>query len=163
MFLGPGTRQPTDQTARVNYWVPPHQLFAVACLFPVRRHHPKQDHHAIRNAAIRYWERRRIIYNVALMPPSALGYTLTAGVLRAGDDYGWHSIRVLLWFLVSALGANICYTFAYALEFLFCGGDFESRWLRFGRPTAFASGLLFSVLLAAICGRNLAMLEYHFR
>ena len=121
------------------------------------------DYHDFRHAAIRYWERRRAIYNVALLPPSALAYMLTAGVSRASDDYGWHPYRVLLLFLLSALGANICYTFAYALEFLFGSEDPASRWLRFGRSTAFASGLVFAVLLAAIAGRNIALMEFYFR
>ena len=121
------------------------------------------DYHAFRHAAIRYWERRRIVYNVALLPPSVLTYALAAAVSRAGDDYGWHRWYVLFLFLFSALGANICYTFAYALEFLFGSDDPASRWLRFGRSTVFASGLAFSALLAAIGGRNIALMEFYFR
>ncbi|HAB19084.1 MAG TPA: hypothetical protein PLX89_06170 [Verrucomicrobiota bacterium] len=121
------------------------------------------DYHAFRHAAIRYWERRRIIYNVALLPPSALIYMLTAGFSRAGDDYGWHPYYVLLLFLFSALGANICYTFAYALEFLFGSDDPASRWLRLGRSTAFASGLAFAILLAAVGGKNIALMEFYLR
>ncbi len=121
------------------------------------------DYHGFRHAAIRYWERRRIIYNVVLLPPSALTYMLTAGISRAGDDYGWHPYQVLLLFLFSALGANICYSVAYALEFLFGSDDPASCWLRFGRSTAFASGLVFAVLLAAIGGKSIALMEFYFR
>jgi hypothetical protein len=122
-----------------------------------------RDYSAFRHTAIRYWERRRIIYNVLLIPPSVLVYILVAGVSRAGDSYNWHPYLVLLLFLVSALGANICYTFAYALEFLFGSDDPASRWLRSGRSTAFASGLMFAILLAALGGRNIALLEFYYR
>jgi hypothetical protein len=39
----------------------------------------------------------------------------------------------------SALGANIGYTFAYVLEFLFCSDAPESPRQRFGRTTAFVT------------------------
>lgn len=122
-----------------------------------------RDYSAFRHTAIGYWERRRIIYNVLLIPPSVLMYMLFAGVSRAGDSYNWHPYLVILLFLASALGANICYTFAYALEFLFGSDDPASRWLRSGRSTAFASGLAFAILLAAIGGRNIALLEFYYR
>ena len=53
------------------------------------------DYHAFRKTAIRYWERRRIVYNIALVPPSGLSYMLGAGVARVGDDYGWHPYYVV--------------------------------------------------------------------
>ena len=122
-----------------------------------------RDYHAFRKTAIRYWERRRIVYNIALVPPSGLSYMLGAGVARVGDDYGWHPYYVVFLFALSALGANICYSFAYALEFLFGSDDPASRWLRFGRATAFVAGVLFSMLLALFGGRNIALMEFNFR
>ena len=122
-----------------------------------------RDYHAFRQTAIRYWERRRIIYNIALVPPAALSYMLVAGVARVGDDYGWHPYYVVFLFALSALGANICYSFAYALEFLFGSDDPSSRWLRFQRTTAFVAGVLFSMLLALVGGRNIALMEFYYR
>ena len=63
-------------------------------------------------------------------------------------------------FILSAIGANVCYSFAYALEFLFGSDDPASRWLRFGRNVAFISGLILAMLLAAVGGRNIALMEY---
>src|SRR5262245_14467652 len=64
-------------------------------------------------------------------------------------------------FAAEVLGANICYSFAYALEFIFATEDRNSRWLRFGRPFVFVAGVLFSVILAFVGGRNISMIEYH--
>ena len=122
-----------------------------------------RDYHAFRKTAIRYWERRRIIYNVALVPPSGLTYMLGAAVARVGDDYGWHPYYVVVLFAMSALGANICYSFAYVLEFFFGSDDPSSRWLRFGRTTVFVTGLLFSMLLALVGGRNISLIEFYYR
>ena len=122
-----------------------------------------RDYHGYRHSATRYWERRRIIYNLALVPPSAFTYMVMAGAARVGDDYGWHPYYVVLLFALSALGANICYTFAYALEFFFGSDDPATRWQRFGRGAAFASGTLFAMLLAAIGGRNIALMEFYYR
>ena len=90
-----------------------------------------RDFHLFRHAAIRYWERRRLLYNFALVPPALFGYALTAGVAYVGDPHPILYRFLLFWFALSALGANICYSFAYALEFLFgsdeptsgCGSD----------------------------------------
>jgi len=120
-----------------------------------------RDYHAIKHAAIRYWERRRILYNFALIPPSFFAYMLTAGVAYVGDPHPTRYGFVLCWFALSAIGANICYSFAYALEFLFGSDDPTSRWLRFGRKTAFVAGILFAMLLALIGGRNIAMMEFY--
>jgi hypothetical protein len=122
-----------------------------------------RDYHTFRKTAIRYWERRRIIYNVALVPMSGISYMLGAGFARMGDNYGWHPYYVFLLFALSALGANICYSFAYALEFVFGSDDPASRWLRFGRTAAFVCGILFAMLLALIGGRNIADMEFYYK
>jgi hypothetical protein len=62
---------------------------------------------------------------------------------------------------VSALGANICYSFAYVLEFFLGSDEPTSRWLRFGRITVFVAGVLFAMLLALVGGWNIAQLDYY--
>ena len=120
-----------------------------------------RDFHAFRHTAVRYWERRRIIYNLALVPPALFSYMLTAGVAYVGDPHPTLYRFLLLWFALSAIGANLCYSFAYALEFLFGSDEPASRWLRSGRTTAFVGGLLFAMFLALIGGRNIALMEYY--
>jgi len=84
-----------------------------------------------------------------------------AGVAYGGDPHKTHYGLVLWWFALSALGANICYSFAYVVEFLFGSDDPKSRWLRFGRTTAFVGGVVFGILLALVGGRNIATMEYY--
>lgn len=116
------------------------------------------DFPAYKKKAIRYWERRRIVYNMALVLPSILGYLSAAELsIAVGDrgSFGFGGIAAL--FLASALGANICYSFAYALEFLFGSDEPSSSWLQFGRSTALVSGTVFAMILALVGGRNIAI------
>ena len=121
-----------------------------------------QDFHAFRKTAVRYWERRRIIYNVALVLPALVGYGFTDTLNWVADPHKTHYAFIVPMFLVSALGANICYSFSYALEFLFGSDNPISRWQRYGRTTAFVGGVLFGMLLALIGGRNIADMEWSY-
>ncbi|MBN9693230.1 MAG: hypothetical protein J0M24_23560 [Verrucomicrobia bacterium] len=76
------------------------------------------DFPAFKRSAVRYWERRRLIYNVALVLPAWLGYEFTDMMNWVGDRHERHYGFTISLLVVSAIGANICYTFAYALEFL---------------------------------------------
>jgi hypothetical protein len=118
------------------------------------------NHDGFRRMAVRYWERRRIIYNLALVPAAFLGYAFADTLNWAGDAHPAHYGFVVFWLAMSAFGANICYSFAYALEFLFGSDRPTSRWLRFGRTSAFVGGVLFAMVLALIGGRNIADMEY---
>jgi hypothetical protein len=120
-----------------------------------------RDFPAYKQTAIRYWERRRIIYNLALVPPSLFGYLLCAGLAYVDDPPPMLYGLLLFWFAMSAFGANICYSFAYALEFFFGSDDPTSWWLQSGRTTVFIGGVLFAMFLALIGGRNIARIEYY--
>ena len=122
-----------------------------------------QDYHAFRKAAIRYWERRRIMYNLALIPPSFFSFSLADTLNHVGDPHSLNYWRLLLLFGLSALGANICYSFAYALEFVLGDDDPTSRWMRFGRSAMFTAGVLFAMLLALIAAANIAHWEFYFQ
>ncbi len=119
------------------------------------------DYQAFRHTAIRYWERRRIIYNLALVPPAFVGYAITDTLNYVGDPHQMHYGFLLFWVGMSAFGANVCYSFAYALEFLFGSVDPTSRWFRFGRTALFIGGILFAMLLALVGGRNIATMEFY--
>jgi hypothetical protein len=121
-----------------------------------------RDFQAFRRSTVRYWERRRIIYNGALVLPALLGYGYTDTLNWVGDPHRIHYGYMIPLFLVSAVGANICYSFSYALEFVFGSDDPTSRWLRSGRTAAFVFGVLFAMLLALIGGRNIANMEWHY-
>ena len=67
---------------------------------------------------------------------------------------------ILREFLFSAIGANVCFTFAYSLEFLFGSDVPESRWSRWGRTVVLVSGTLFAMVLAFYGGANIACVQY---
>jgi hypothetical protein len=121
-----------------------------------------RDFLSFKRATIRYWERRRLIYNLALLLPAVFGYGFTDTMNWVGDAHTTHYSYILPWFALSALGANIWYTFAYVSEFLFGSDEPASRWLRYGRTTTFVGGVLFSMLLALIGGGNIANMEWNY-
>lgn len=116
---------------------------------------------AFRRAALRYWESRRVIYNLALVPPALVSWGFTDTINWVGDPHETHYAYLLLLFGLSALGANICYSFAYGLEFIFGNDDPASRWHRFGRTSVFVAGILFAMLVALFGGWNIAQLDYY--
>ncbi len=127
----------------------------------VNPHRSMRTSGAFRQSAVRYWERWRIAYNLALLAPAVLGYYLYAGVSGGvGDLRRIGAFEVMGLFLLSAIGANLCYSFGYALEFLFGTDAPESRWLRFWRPLVTVLGTFLAMLLAAVGGRNIAWMEY---
>ena len=119
------------------------------------------DFTSFRASAIWYWEKRRIFYNLALLLPSLVGYISWSELPAAVNDLRHlATFQVIGLFALSAVAANVCYTFVYALEVLFSGDKLSSRWLRYGRRVAFVSGTLFAMLLAFVGGRKIAMMEY---
>jgi hypothetical protein len=120
-----------------------------------------RDYSTSKRTAIRYWERRRIIYNLALIPPALVSYAFADTMNWVGDPHPTLYSFLLLSFALSAIGANICYTFAYVLEYFFASNNPISPWLRFGRTTAFVGGILLSMLLAFIGGAHIANMEYY--
>ena len=119
-----------------------------------------RDHSAFKKSAIHYWEWRRIVYNLALVPPAFIGYGVTDTLNYVGDPHDFNYARLVVWFGLAAVAANICYTFGYALEFLFGSDDSASWWLKYGRTLAFVGGVLFAVILAFLGGREIADLDF---
>jgi hypothetical protein len=121
------------------------------------------DYSSFRRAAVRYWEKRRLWYNLALVLPAFLGYAPSVVSAGVGDRQHLGTAAVACLFLLSALGANICYSFAYALEFMFATEATDSSWLRFGRRLCFIFGTLFAMMLAFMGGQNIYYMEYYHR
>lgn len=121
------------------------------------------DFASYRKSAIRYWERRRIGYNVLLIPSALLGYC-SAAMRAAIDDatmqFGWWT--VLLMFIVHALAANYCFSLVYAAEFIFGTEDPRSLWKRWMATAVFTTGTLLSIPLAVIGGSNIGNIVYGF-
>jgi len=120
-----------------------------------------RDFATFRTSAIRYWERRRLVYNLLLVPPALFGYfTATELSVAVGDHSYVGILGIGLLFLVAAIGANVCYSTCYSLEFVFGSDEASSAWLRFGRRVALIAGIIFAMMLAVVGGRNIGLLEY---
>jgi hypothetical protein len=92
--------------------------------------------------AIRYWEPRRIIYNLVLVT-----------VVMAWLFFTWPhfqnavTLGSLLFLSVFALLANVCYCAAYVVDIPMQYSLFQDRWRR-RRWSLWTAGMLFAILLA---------------
>ena len=109
---------------------------------------------------ILYWERRRILWNLILIPPSLTAYWF-AEELTVGVDpalvHGLGFPLVAAAFCFAAIGANLCYCFAYAVEFWVAGSSAETPFNEIGRTVLFLLGCLLGVGLALIGGQAIAL------
>jgi hypothetical protein len=102
--------------------------------------------------AIRYWESRRIIFNIVL----AVLYFSTVA-LGLSRSYGHGSVESILNFrsltgiCVLAFLANICYCIAYPVDLFVQSSDFRDTWRR-TRWIFFAVGLVIASLLTIAWG-----------
>lgn len=94
--------------------------------------------------AIRYWERRRIAYNLVLA-----AITLAVIALAWPESGYILSMNVgmnLLFLFILAVLANVVYCSAYIVDFVLQYSDYRPVWLQF-RWGLFAFGLLFASAL----------------
>jgi len=114
-----------------------------------------------RRTAVGFWEHRRLFYNLALLPPAAFGYVPRASICASVGDMPLLSGRVVFLLLAaSALAANICYTFAYVLEFFLGCGDAGAPWNSRGRQLAFFGGTALAMLLAFFAAFGVADAQF---
>ena len=100
-------------------------------------------------SALRWWEPRRIVYNLVLA-------TVTAIELASAWPRSWERLSIdtgLQIFLLSVL-ANVFYSAAYLPDLMFQFGAGESG-LRLGRRIVFLVGILFAATLARFVARDL--------
>jgi hypothetical protein len=114
-----------------------------------------------RKAAVRYWETRRLLYNLLLVP-SALAGWFFRGVLSAsvGDHEKVGLVGIGLLFLGYCLAANICFSAVYALEFFFGSAEASTIWKTKGRLMIFLAGSVLGFVLAFFGGIQVATFEY---
>jgi hypothetical protein len=94
--------------------------------------------HAL-TGAIRYWERRRIIYNVVLLAEVGV----YAGWLGPGP---YSMTDALLALFLLAVLANVAYCAAYLVDIPAQLSGYKSQWIKL-RIALFLVGLAFSVVL----------------
>ena len=91
--------------------------------------------------AIRYWERRRLVYNGVLAAIVMVRAWPALPVLLTGD---W--LPALAALFVLAVGANVAYCAAYPIDLFLQCSDYRSTWLRY-RWGLFLIGLLLAMAL----------------
>ncbi len=92
--------------------------------------------------AIRYWEPRRVAYNLILTSVVIAWVVVSWPHFRPAMR--WESLVLMA---VLAVWANICYCAAYVVDFPMQFSFFRQRWLRW-RWSLWVSGMLFATLLA---------------
>jgi hypothetical protein len=91
--------------------------------------------------AIRYWEPRRLFYNLFLVLVVVISFWVSLPSSRAAI-----TIDSILWLFLLAVVANVAYCTAYIVDLFVQGSAFRShwrqfRWLLFGLGSAFAGVL----------------------
>lgn len=106
----------------------------------------------LRKEAIRYWEKRRVIYNLLLIPPSWLSWEISQSFTYSIDDRepaSFYDPQVLLTVGFLFIGANICYCAVYAMEFFFMSEKTRKFWPFPGRAILLIMGCLLGMALAS--------------
>jgi len=93
--------------------------------------------------AVRFWEPRRILYNLVLTAVTVFWFVLGWSHFRPGLN-----LQMLLAFLILAGIANICYCAAYLVDVPLQYSSFQAAWRR-RRWWLWLAGVLFAVLLAS--------------
>jgi hypothetical protein len=94
------------------------------------------------NDALRYWEPRRIVYNLILAAVTAAWLVFTWPHFRASL-----TLQSLLLIVILAAAANLCYCAAYLADLFVQYSHFQSEW-RERRWILWLAGTLFAVLIA---------------
>jgi len=92
--------------------------------------------------ALRYWEWRRIFYNLVLATVVALWLITTWPHFR--NAISWQG---LLFLVITCTLANLCYCAAYVADIPAQYSGFQSTWRRW-RWSLWVAGTLFAVLIA---------------
>ena len=93
-------------------------------------------------SAIRYWEPRRAIYNLALVAVVVITFCLNLPASKAA-----FTIDSVLWLFLLAVLANVAYCAAYPVDLFVQASAFREQWQQF-RWLLFALGLAFAGVLS---------------
>jgi hypothetical protein len=92
--------------------------------------------------AIRYWEPRRIFYNLLLVVVVVVTFWLNLPSSRAAV-----TIDSILWLFLLAVVANVAYCAAYIVDLFVQASAFREQWQQF-RWLVYALGSAFAAVLA---------------
>jgi hypothetical protein len=122
------------------------QFAGKSCYAAAQRDTPMESSNGIReyvDEAIRFWEPRRIAYNLVLTVVTAGWFLLGWSHFRAA----FH-LEFFLYLLILAVAANICYCAAYLVDIPLQYSSFRPVWRR-RRWWLWLAGVLLGVLLAS--------------
>ena len=110
---------------------------------------PEETLRSYRRAAVRFWERGRLIYLSALAFSSVLAFLLTTDAGPIGSYGPAHAFGILFAWTASFIGANVCYSIVHLLEFLVMGSRSEALFHSF-RWVILAIGSMFGMAPAFV-------------
>ena len=93
------------------------------------------------SASARFWEPRRILYNLILLAVCVIWFAVSWPHFRPALHLPYLSPMVAL-----ALFANLCYSAAYLVDIPFLSSEFRSTWLS-RRWMLWLAGTLFALFL----------------
>lgn len=112
--------------------------------------------------AVAYWEKRRVVYNLLLVPPSWMAWEASSELTYHIDDQTPASLgdpQVILALVFLFVAANICYSFVYVLEFFFHTEGPKRFWPAPGRTIFLVLGCILGMCLAS---RSMSELQINF-
>jgi hypothetical protein len=98
--------------------------------------------------SIKYWERKRIWYNLFLLLPASLGYFTALEVeSNIGDQINHDKVQIITQFFFCFIGANIAFSTAYIPDMFVQLSEFKKTWRQY-RAILFILGCIISFPLA---------------
>lgn len=108
-----------------------------------------------------YWEKRRVVFNLVVIAATTTIYQLRVAVSAGvGDTRYLSDLQVGALFIVAWLGANLCFSFVYAMEFLFGLSESPRAWVRSLKPVILIAGCAIGVYLSPSVARDIGGSEY---
>ncbi|MFT5468630.1 MAG: hypothetical protein ACI8UO_003741 [Verrucomicrobiales bacterium] len=104
-----------------------------------------------RREAPSYWEKRRVIFNLLLIPAGWLGYSISASFTYNIDDRepaSFSDPQFLIAVIMMGVMANVCYSMVYMIEFIFMSEKKGSFWPSPGRTLLLIAGCLIGMFFA---------------
>ena len=99
--------------------------------------------------ALRYWEPRRVIYNVVLAAV-VIGHVVVA----SPESRGRLSVNVLLGLFFLAVLANVCYSAVYVVDLFVQFSGLQEFWAK-GRVVLLVVGTAFAAVIAHFLSTNI--------
>ena len=99
--------------------------------------------------ALRYWEPRRVIYNVVLAAV-VIGHIVAA----SPEERGRLSVNVLLGLFFLAVLANVCYSAVYVVDLFVQFSGLREFWAK-GRVAVLIVGTAFAAVIAHFLSTNI--------